>query len=145
MIPNITPSTGYLPPGVHTASWVEVRQRFCWNSHRACLALGLLAALYNLASAKCRSVILDGSFVSLKDLPNDYDGAWDPRNVNLCLLDPVLLNFMNGREAMKSKYGGELFPATCMATPGNTFFEFFQTDRNNIVKGIIDIDLGSLP
>ena len=145
MIPNATPSTGYLPPCVHAASWSEVHKRFCWNSHRSYLASGLLGALYNLAGAKCRSVILDGSFVSLKDLPNDYDGAWDTRNVNFCLIDPVLLNFANSPEAMKLKYGCELFPLTCRTISGDTFLEFFQTDRNNIKKGIINIDLGSLP
>lgn len=145
MIPNATPSTGYLPPGVHTASWSEVHQRFCWNDHRIYLASGLLAALYNLAGAKCRSIILNGSFVSLKELPNDYDGAWNPSNVNVSLIDPVLLNFANGREAMKSKYRGELFPLTSRTNSGDTFLEFFQTDRNNVKKGVINIDLRSLP
>jgi hypothetical protein len=105
-------STGYLPPGVHDASWCEVATRFSSNSHRTRLVGGLLAALQSLASAGCRSVLIDGSFVSRIDLPGDYDGAWDARGVDPNRLDPVLLDFSNGRAAMKSKYLGELFPAT---------------------------------
>jgi len=106
---------------------------------------GLLAALQNLAGAGCRSVLLDGSFVSQKDLPNDYDGAWDTHGVNPDRLDPVLLDFSNRRAAMKAKYLGELFPATAVAAPGVLFRDFFMKDRNGLPKGAVSIDLGSLP
>lgn len=115
------------------------------NGHRTRLTAGLLAALQNLAGAGCRSVLLDGSFVSLKYLPEDYDGAWDTRGVDPYRLDPVLLDFSNGRAAMKSKYLGELFPATASAAPGVLYRDFFMTDRSGVPKGILNIDLGSLP
>lgn len=60
-------------------------------------------------------------------------------------LDPILLDFSNGRAAMKSKYLGELFPATSSAEPGVLFRDFFQSDRNGVPKGIVRIDLGTLP
>ena len=106
---------------------------------------GLLAACRNLASAGCCLVLLNGSFVSAKPLPNDYDGAWETVGVNPDRLDPVLLDFSNGRAAMKSKYLGELFPATSSAEPGVLFRDFFQSDRDGVAKGIVQIDLGSLP
>jgi hypothetical protein len=90
-------------------------------------------------------VLLDGSFVSQKELPQDYDGAWDTAGVDPDRLDPVLLDFSNGRAAMKSKYLGELFPATAMAAPGVLYRDFFTKDRNGVPKGIVNIDLGSLP
>ena len=46
---------------------------------------------------------------------------------------------------MKSKYLGELFPATSSAEPGVLFRDFFQSDRDGVAKGIVQIDLGSLP
>ena len=46
---------------------------------------------------------------------------------------------------MKSKYFGELFPATSSAQSGVLFRDFFQSDRNDVPKGIVQIDLGSLP
>lgn len=145
MIPDVDSSTGYLPPGVHDASWGEIAPLFCGNSHRTRLLGGLLAALTNLAGAGCQAAILDGSFVSKKDLPDDYDGAWDTRGVDPLRIDPVLLDFTNSRAAMKSKYLGELFPATAMAAPGVLYRDFFMTDRNGISKGVIGIDLRSLP
>lgn len=145
MIPPPDPLTGYLPPGVHQASWSEIVSRFSANGHRSHLLAGLLAALKNLVGAGCQSVLLDGSFVSAKVLPQDYDGAWDPKGVDINLLDPVLLDFTNSRAAMKSKYLGELFPATATAAPGILFRDFFMKDRNGVPKGILQIDLGSLP
>jgi hypothetical protein len=145
MIPDADSLTGYLPPGVHNALWKEVAPRFSCNGHRTRLLGGLLAALQNLAGAGCRSVLLDGSFVSRKDLPEDYDGAWDTRGVDPHRLDPVLLDFTNSRAAMKSKYLGELFPATSHAAPGVLYRDFFLKDRNGVPKGVVHIDLGSLP
>jgi hypothetical protein len=89
--------------------------------------------------------LLDGSFVSEKDLPDDYDGAWDTRFVDPDLVDPVLLDFSNSRAAMKTKYFGELFPATAKAAPGVLYRDFFMKDRSGVPKGVVQIDLGSLP
>ena len=145
MIPAFDTATGYLPPGVHSALWAEVAPRFSMNSHRDRLVTGLYAALTNLAGAGCRSVLLDGSFVSERALPQDFDGAWEPRGVDPGKLDPVLLDFSNARVAMKTKYGGELFPASAAAAPGVLYRSFFLKDRNGLSKGIVEIDLGSLP
>lgn len=145
MLPHADSATGYLPPGVHAAPWSEIRPRFSANGHRARLMGGLLAALQNLAGAGCRLVLLDGSFVTQKDLPEDYDGAWDTIGVDPYRLDPVLLDFSNARAAMKSKYLGELFPATASAAPGVLYRDFFMKDRNGVPKGVVNIDLGSLP
>jgi len=145
MIPAADSSTGYLPTGVHDAPWCEVAGRFSRNGHRTRLVGGLLAALQNLAGAGCRTVVLDGSFVSQKELPEDYDGAWDAQGVDPYRLDPVLLDFTNGRAAMKSKYLGELFPATAVAAPGVLYRDFFMKDRNGVPKGVVNIDLASLP
>lgn len=145
MIPELDPLTGYLPPGIHDTAWGAIPAHFSANSHRASLVDGLLRALVNLAGAGCRLVLLDGSFVSLKTLPNDYDAAWETAGVDPGLLDPVLLDFSRGRAAMKAKYGGELFPASAKAAAGIVYRDFFQRDRNGVPKGVLQINLGSLP
>ena len=144
MLPAFDPLTGYLPPGVHPATWSEIRSRFGTNMHRSRLVDGLERALRNLTEAGCRRVLVDGSFVSTKPLPNDYDAAWDPTGVDLDHLDPVLLDFANSRAAMKAKYGGELFPASAEAVPGIRFRDFFQSDRDGLAKGVVEVDLGPL-
>jgi hypothetical protein len=145
VLPAVDSATGYLPPGIYEAGWTELLPRFGVNGHRSRLLSGLLSALQNLAGAGCRSVLLDGSFVTQKELPQDYDGAWDTVGVDPNLLDPILLDFSNGRAAMKSKYLGELFPATAMAAPGVLYRDFFMKDRDGVPKGVVHIDLGSLP
>jgi len=144
MVPALDPLTGYLPPGVHIAGWGELVP-FAGNTHRKHLVSGLALALRNFAGAGCRTVLLNGSFISTKVLPQDYDAAWEPKGVEPHLLDPVLLDFSNRRAAMKLKYGGEFFPASLFAAPGVLYRDFFQRDRNGVPKGILQIDLGSLP
>lgn len=133
-----------MPPGVHDASWADIAPKFGGNSHRVHLVTGLGRALRNFKGAGCRSILLDGSFVSAKDLPEDYDAAWELHGVDPNLLDPVLLDFTNKRAAMKLKYGGEFFPASSYATTGILYRDFFQKDRNGVPKGILQLDLGSL-
>ena len=143
MLPAIDASTGNLPPGVHHATWEEVVARFGQGGHRAQLAAGLLGALQELAKVGCRSVLLNGSFVSTKPQPGDYDAAWEEAGVNRELLDPVLRHAYG--PAMKAKYLGELFPADMEAVFGVPFREFFQTDREGRPKGVVSIDLRTLP
>ena len=92
--------------------------------------------------AGCRTVYVDGSFVTAKRRPNDYDACWEMDGVNLQLLDPVFLRFGNKRAVQKAKYLGELFPAHYIADDdGTTYLEFFQRDRNNQPKGIVALSL----
>ena len=142
---EIDPATGYLPPGVHAAEWGDLAGRFAGNSHRKRLIAGLLAACRNLAAAGCGELLLDGSFVSAKSLPADYDGAWETAGVDPSRLGPVLLDFSDRRAAMKAKYLGDLFPASAFAAPGMLYRDFFRTDRNGVEKGVVLIDLETLP
>jgi len=145
MIPAFDPTTGMLPPGVHPATWSEVVQRFGGNSRRRELLVGLRAAAENLRQAGCRCLYLDGSFVTEQDLPGDFDGCWDPAEVDFQLLDPVLLDFRAGRFAQKTKYQGELFLSSDIADRnGYLYLEFFQLAKDGSVKGIIALDLTRL-
>lgn len=49
------------------------------------------------------------------------------------------------RTAMKERFLGDLFPASAHAAPGVLFRDFFMADRNGVEKGVVLIDLGSLP
>jgi len=140
---------GNLPPGIHRASWQEVQARFGIDPHRNRLLSGLRRALLLLARAGCDTAYLDGSFVTSKTTPDDFDACWEMNNVDISRLqfeEPVLLDFSNRRAAQKVKFGGELFPAQAQANPaGALFLDFFQCDKNTgDPKGIIAIDLRSL-
>ena len=138
MIPGFE-SNGTLPPGVHEATWAEFAARFGTNRLRRRLLAGLERAIASLASAGCQRVFVDGSFVTDREHPNDFDACWDARGVNPALLDPVLLDLRAPRAAQKAKYGGDIFPAANPGGRGLTILEFFQWDRNGERKGIVSI------
>ncbi len=110
------------------------------------LLSGLRAALENLKSAGCTRAYIDGSFVTDKEYPNDYDACWEEAEVNPYALDPVLLDFSDARAAQKAKYLGELFPAGAIAdSHRRTYLDFFQIDRDTEnPKGIVSIYLEEL-
>ena len=142
MIPNFG-QEGLLPPGVHPATWDAVEARFGGNASRTRLFDGLCRAARSLRDAGCTALYLDGSFVTAKDIPGDYDACWDTRGVSPDILDPILLTFDPGRLAQKLKFRGELFPASAVAEPvtRQTYLDFFQTDKSTgRAKGIVLID-----
>lgn len=126
------------------ATWDEIVARFGWNAERTRLLEGLRRALESLKAARCQTAYLDGSFVTEKDVPGDFDGCWEAGGVDPRLLDPVLLDFSSRRAAQKTKFGGELFIANRAATrAGTRFMDFFQQDKTTgAAKGILAIDLG---
>ena len=67
--------------------------------------------------------------------------------VNASLLDPVLRRHTDGRRAMKAKYLGDIVPWGWVANSatGYVYFEFFQSDRSGVAKGVVLIALDQLP
>ncbi|WP_438023423.1 DUF6932 family protein [Sorangium sp. So ce233] len=134
---------GVLPPGVHLATWEEVRARFGYSAHRRRLLKGLKQVLASLKAAGCLRAYLDGSFVTAKQRPKDFDGCWEEDEVDPDKLHPALLVFDDQRALQKALFGGEMFPASARAdTKGSPFLKFFQAQREtDEAKGIIAIDL----
>jgi hypothetical protein len=128
-------------------AWDAFCRQFCITDWRRRLGRGLYRALNNLRNAGCRSAIIDGSFVSSKIDPLDYDAAFDPDGVNPRLLDPVLLRYDDNRRAMKAKFLGEILPwgACACAITGHIYRDYFQSDRSGVAKGVVLLDLGQLP
>ncbi|MBB5036336.1 DUF6932 family protein [Prosthecobacter dejongeii] len=138
---------GLLPPGLHwTADPNELAKRFAVGARRRRLFDGFIEGSYLLRLAGCRFVYLDGSFVTTKELPEDFDACWDPLGVQLEKLDPVFFDFNNFRQAQKARFGGEFFPSGAQAEgPARTFFEFFQINKDTgAPKGLVAFKLSSL-
>ena len=133
MIPPFDRSTGNLPAGVYEATWGELVTHYGYTPHRLALLAGLKAAVDALRAAGCRRVYIDGSFITTKDVPGDFDACWEVDGVELAHLDPVLLTFANRREAQKRKYGGELFPADWAADAmGTNFLHFLSKSAEHV-------------
>lgn len=145
MIPEFDPA-GNLPAGIHEATWNEIAMRYGSTAHRRRLLDGLKLALESLRDAGCRRAYINGSFVTAKDHPADFDACWEARGVDSRLLDPVLLDFSDRRRAQKASFGGEMFPAEVPADQAGTrFLDYFQQDKTTGArKGIVVLDLKDL-
>ena len=136
-------ATGNLPPGIYWVTWKEIVARFGFTPRRTRLLTGLKAALALLKKAGCRSVYINGSFVTAKPQPGDFDACWAIAGVDPDKLDPVFLDFSQARAAQKARFLGEFFPADLPeGLTGKTFLEFFQTDKETgAPKGILALNL----
>ncbi len=135
---------GNLPPGVHFCEWEEFVDRFGTNDLRLRLMRGLRMAMEQLKAVGCRTIYINGSFVTSEPSPGDFDACYDNDTVDIDYLRinaPRLLNHYD-RAGQKAKYRGEIFPSQQpVGNYGSNSFEFFQSDRRGNVKGIIAIDL----
>ena len=133
MIPPLVEIRGaphrVLPPGIHWSSLAEIGARFATNEHRLKLFTGFVSVTEVLRAAGCKTIYLDGSFATEKEIPKDYDGCWEPAGVQVAKLDPVLLDFTNLRAAQKHKYLGEMFLATSMEISGVLFWISFRSKK----------------
>jgi uncharacterized protein DUF6932 len=151
MVPALVPLAGspwtVLPPGAHAASLEDVATAFATNAWRRKLFDGLVLASGKLRLAGCPTVYLDGSYVTGKPRPGDFDACWDPIGVDQAKLDPLFLEFANGRAAQKAAFKGEFFPSSMMCVDvGQAFVDFFRLDRfTGKQKGIITIPLSADP
>lgn len=146
MIPEFENSSGNLPVGIHWATWDEINIRFGINETRRNQLRGLKAAADELKKCGCTTLLLDGSFVTNKSVPGDFDALWLREGVNLTLLDPIIRDENPPRKAQKSKYFGELLSVSAIQVKYRLgLVAFFQSDRNGNPKGIIALDLRGLP
>lgn len=145
MIPEFD-ENGNLPPRIHFCTWEEFVERFGITRRRLRLIEGLKTAMEQLQAVGCQTIYIDGSFVTEKLNPGDFDACWDENGVDfygLQSIAPTLYNFAQKRAEQKAQYGGEIFPANYPANSwGTPFIDFFQFDtRTDTRKGIIAIDL----
>jgi len=135
---------GILAPGIHLISWDDFITDFSFSQRREQLFTGMKRALIHFRNAGCRQIYIDGSFVTKKIEPNDYDACWDPAGVDFALLDPMFHRDLHlGTKQHKMVYLGEFYPSsTFEGGSGLTFLDFFQTDKTTGKrKGIILINL----
>ncbi len=143
MIPDFD-NNNNLPPGIHTTTWQEFCQRYGYTKHRKELLEGLEKGMNQLRNVGCKCIWVDGSFITKKHRPKDFDACWDEEDVNFPFIEtmyPTLLNFDNKNIKQKDTYSGEFFPSqwTASKNPKRTYLAYFQLDREDNPKGIIKI------
>lgn len=89
-----------------------------------------------LQYSRCSKIYLNGSFITSKPEPNDYDLVWEPTGI---LPTKELKEFLHQREYRKEKHLGDII----VRYPEPPFhFDHFlqwQIDKDGNAKGIIRI------
>jgi hypothetical protein len=135
MIPPFD-SNGYLPPGIYEATLAQIEKNYTYNLRRKWLFEGLTKLVKTLKTAGCKTLYLNGSYITNKLEPNDYDAVWEYEGVDNTI-DPLIRDGLDNI-TIKRKYGGDIF---CHMPKYFNYIEYFQTDWRGIPKGIIRIDL----
>lgn len=104
---------------------------------------GLLGLLDELAKIHCKTIYLDGSFVTNKQLPSDIDICFDCEEEHWEFAILMMGDFIRDQELFKSKYHCNVFPSNLYSIDGQKYFrDFFQHDKySNLPKGILKINL----
>lgn len=144
MIPDFN-DNGYLAPGIYEASFAEVKARFGFSKKRQKLLKLMEELLDQCALLNCDVLYLDGSFVSAKLNPCDYDACWDTSHESReWVLNNVANTLLNSEsEVQKEYFGGEIYPAFTKAPllPQLTILEYFQKTKEGDSKGIVMLKL----
>ena len=147
MIPEFL-ENGYLPEGIYDASIEEVAERFVFSGKRRQLLNGLMELIAVCISSKINIIYLDGSFISKKLRPVDYDACYDTDHPDrLSILKDVNSTALESdSEIQKQSFGGEIHYANANMAHikgSPTILEWFQTCKEDetLKKGIIRIIL----
>jgi hypothetical protein len=138
---------GCLAEGIHEMSWDEVSKTFDFSLKRKELLAKLREVVVLLKAYGCTCLYLDGSIITDKLSPGDWDACYDaPIGLlnELRKQDPILFsNNAENKKKRKEKYGGDLFFAGLSVNPERmSFIEFFQQIRDSDEKkGIVKINL----
>ena len=141
MIPELT-RKGVLPPGLHRATMSEIRRRFGNDAGvRARLMKGFEAVVRMARKTGASKLYLDGSFVTDKKAPGDWDAVLVlPAGARISSKEAQVLA---DREALKKRHGGDLF--TVMQEDEEIIVHYvegvFAHDREGRPKGLLIVDL----
>ena len=139
---------GWLPEGHHETTWEEIVAAFGGGpgSPRA----GVLARLLEWRDA-ARSkgltgrIMLDGSFISRKPVPGDFDliFVYDEATEALLNRDPEAQNLIDYSRCKEAGYGDVFSMSAVMVREHPAFCrtDLFDTDKSGRPKGVVEVSL----
>lgn len=157
MIPSFT-SDGLLPIGIHEATWELFCEHFGKGSRKRKELIKKIEVIIKiLQEVGCKELYIDGSFVTKRNRPGDFDACWLREGVDLKLLSriaPILKRAPGTFKGVDCKqyYGGDVFPLSRLVPDPNnpkgrdiTYLDFFQMDKQSEQrKGIILLKLNEI-
>ena len=138
---------GWLPEGHYAATWQEVVLRFAGepDSPRAVILSSLLKWRDAVrTSGMAGLVILDGSFISSKETPGDFDlvFSYDEATEALIRNDPDARKLTDYQACRALGFLGDIFalPASLQKfSPMLSGLNMFDFDRQGKPKGVIEV------
>ncbi len=131
-LPKFTKS-GNLPPGKYPLTWEEFTKIYGTNMHRRTLIVRMGPALNLLKSSGCKTLYMDGSFVTdpkLEPYPSDYDACFVLNEIpEGQQLDRLFQHAQAGSREQLDTFGGEFYGAEIPSVTGDTLLDFFQKDK----------------
>ncbi len=138
-------SFGNLEPGMYNMMWEDFKSVFGSSEYRQNLIRGMEMAVNGLKAVGCKVIYIDGSFITKKIYPRDFDLCWDEDGVNYELSKTTyrgLFDFGFKMQNMKKRYGEDIVQMTNYANErGTSFLNYFQEDKQGREKGIVKISL----
>lgn len=118
------------------ATLTEIKKHFAYNQTRLRLVDALRKVVTMLEKCECMYIYLDGSFITSKAEPKDYDLVWEPTGI---VPTKELKEFLKERDRRKEKYLGDIIVR--YPEPPFHFDHFYQwqMDKDGNAKGIICI------
>ncbi len=136
MLPQFD-KNGNLPKGIHISDIGEIHERLGFNEHRLHLLKGLAKAILDLKDLGFKRIYLNGSFVTNKETPKDYDLCWEETievDFELFAYKYPILAGLEGQEEQLKIYLGDIYPQP-------TVFNLYQKNKNGNPKGIICLNI----
>src|SRR5260370_30549467 len=135
---------GELPPGVHPATWAEVRQRFGAKGGQRWVCTQRLTHIRELSKRTgfLRRFVVFGSFITAKSEPNDVDIVLvmdDGFHLYDC---PVELRGLFEHAVAQGRHGASIFWLRAGMLIGESveeFIAYWQVKRGGGRRGIVEM------
>lgn len=142
-LPNFN-NQGELPEGVHSATIDEVITRFGAGTAERQAATAKLLKIYHIAAStgKLDRLIIFGSYVTTKPVPNDVDVVLILSNdFDLISCDEEAKKLLDHQKAA-DEFGASVFwirPAMLILETLEDFIAYWQIKRDRTRRGIVEV------
>jgi len=136
--------SGLLPAGSYRTTWPEFYRRFGFNQERRDILASLQEVAGHVKNAGGDKIIVGGSLISNKAVPNDFDAAWIERGVDKLSLPPDISRQLPGVLAAKP-LKGDFYAASTDFDGMGIWLDVLGKTRSGRDVGVITIDLATMP
>lgn len=132
-----------IPKGVHIKTFADIERMFTGNEKRKELFKDFMRWAREMKEAGCETVYLDGSFITKKVNPGDFDACWEVFTPVKSPTESLLLSpSREGIEWRKKQFKGDIFAR--YDSFGDRVAHWQKDERTDELKGIIKLDLREL-